>query len=491
MTPVESLFSAIERRTIALLYGLACHLLFVCSVGMMIWQMYFGMSRTFGGLTSPWSRIADSLLLLQFPLAHSFLLSRPGRAVLKRLGPAAFATELAATTYVIVASIQVLLLFSLWTYSGMIWWESKGITHGLLLALYATSWLLLGKAIFDAGLTLQTGSLGWWAVFMNKRPVYPGMPMHGLFRICRQPIYLAFALTLWTVPMWTPDQLVIAMVLSAYCLIGPMFKEARFTQRFGQAFVDYQSSHSYWLPFLRPSPGRTPRNDLTIYDADAAHWWDGSRRWLRSLQKLVPARLKYFDRIASWPDKAVLDLGCGGGFMSEALERRGAIVTGVDPAVAAIDIAVRHAASEGLPIRYLVATGESLPLPSQSMDYVVCVDVLEHVRDLGMVLDEVKRVLRPGGIFLFDTINRTRLAALVIVFFGEHVVKLLPRGTHDPAKFITPDELEALLKARGFSEFSCAGLGPIGFNRNLDLIFGRLPTLSIMYMGHARLPKPS
>lgn len=474
---------------IALAYGLLCHGLFVAGVGMMIWQMYFGMSRAFGALAYPWSCIANGLLLVQFPLAHSFLLSRPGRAFLKRLAPAAFGADLAATTYVIVASAQVLLLFSLWTFSGTIWWRAEGIAYWILSALYGASWLLLGKAIADAGITLQTGSLGWWAVFRNARPKYPGMPVQGLFRFCRQPIYLAFALTVWTVPVWTPDQLTIAIVLTVYCLAGPLFKEARFAKNFGQSFVDYRMSHPYWLPLPRVNRHRVPLNDLTIYDRFAEHWWDGSQRWLRMLQNLVPARLEYFDRIASWPGKTVLDLGCGGGFMAEALARRGAVVTGIDPAGGAIAIATHHAALQELPIRYLVAAGETLPLPDRSMDCVVCVDVLEHVQDLGAVLDEVARVLRPGGLFLFDTINRTRLAAFVVVVLGERVVPLLPRGTHDAKKFITPAELETHLKGRGFHGCRFAGLGPAGIDRNFDFTFRRLPFLSILYMGQACLSR--
>ena len=481
------MYSTGARRTIALIYGFACHAFFVFGVGMMIWQMYFGMSRTFGTLPPPWRWATNGALLLQFPLAHSFLLASPGRAVVKRLAPSAFGADLAPTAYVIVASLQVFLMFSLWSFSGTIWWQSQGIVHWLLVVLYGASWLLLGKAILDAGIALQTGSLGWWAMFRNQRPAYPGMPRGGLFRLCRQPIYLAFACTLWTVPTWSPDQLIVAISLTAYCLIGPLFKEARFSQRFGQAFLDYQMSHPYWLPFPRSLRGFRALNDQTIYDSFADHWWDGSQRWLLSLQNLVPTRLKYFDRIASWRGAAVLDLGCGGGFMSEALARRGAVVTAIDPAAAAIGIAMRHAASQELSIRYLVAGGERLPLPAKSMDYVVCVDVLEHVSDLRIVLDEVRRVLRPGGLFLFDTINRTWLATLVIIFLGERVVRLLPRGTHDPAKFITPPELDALLQDRGFGDCAYAGLGPVALDRKLNFIFGRLPVLSVMYMGHARL----
>jgi 2-polyprenyl-6-hydroxyphenyl methylase / 3-demethylubiquinone-9 3-methyltransferase len=229
------------------------------------------------------------------------------------------------------------------------------------------------------------------------------------------------------------------------------------------------------------------RNDLTIYDRYAAHWWDGTHRWLRTLQNLVPARFRFFDPVASWCGKTVLDLGCGGGFMAEALASRGAVVTAIDPAAGAIDIAKRHAAGQGLTIDYSVGVGESLPLNDNTMDYVVCVDVLEHVADLGAVLDEVKRVLKPGGMFLFDTINRTMLATLVVVHFGETVLRMLPKGTHDPAMFIPPDYLRHMLTERGFSNINMAGFGPRGIDRKLDFTFGKMPTLTVMYIGHATL----
>jgi 2-polyprenyl-6-hydroxyphenyl methylase / 3-demethylubiquinone-9 3-methyltransferase len=228
------------------------------------------------------------------------------------------------------------------------------------------------------------------------------------------------------------------------------------------------------------------RNDLSIYRTYAPNWWDGSQRFLRLLHNLVPARLAHFDGIiGDWRGKTVLDLGCGGGFMAEALARRGAKVVGVDPSEAAIRAAQAHAESEGLTIDYKAGTGESIPLGDRSVDCVVCVDVLEHVADLDRVLDEIARVLKPDGQLLFDTINRTPLAALVIVHLGEPVLRLLPRGTHDPAKFIRPAELRAKLTARGFAVGTLVGLGPRGINRRFDFTFGRLPGLQIMYMGHA------
>ena len=476
-----------HRRIIAVAFGFLCHSLFVASVSMMIFQMYFGMSRCLGILVMPVSWFANVVLLIQFPLAHSLLLAPPGRRVLARLAPGAFSVDLSATTYVIIASAQVLALFTLWTPSGVILWQAHGELFWILTTLYAASWLLLAKAILDAGITLQTGSLGWWAVYRNARPAYPGMPTRGLFRLCRQPIYLAFACTVWTVPVWTPDQLLIAVGLTAYCIIGPRFKEARFAHLFGQPFIDYRKIRPYWLPTSRPLWRPPRRNDLSIYDTYADHWWDGSQRWLRTLQNLVPARLKYFDQTANWSGKSVLDLGCGGGFMSEALASRGANVIGIDPAEKAIAIAQRHAASQKLSIRYLLGTGENLPVLDGSMDYVICVDVLEHVFDLDRVIGEASRVLRPGGTFLFDTINRTWLAALVVVFFGERIFRILPLGTHDPTKFIKPKELAALLAARGFTISDFVGLGPCGLNRKLDFVFGTLPSTSIMYIGQATL----
>ncbi len=230
------------------------------------------------------------------------------------------------------------------------------------------------------------------------------------------------------------------------------------------------------------------RNDQTIYRTYAPNWWDGSRRFLRLLHNLVPARLNHFDPvIGSWSGKSVLDLGCGGGFMAEALARKGAAVIGVDPSSSAIRVARDHAQSEGLEIDYLVGNGEGIPLGDHSVHCVVCVDVLEHVEDLGRVLDEIRRVLKPSGLFFFDTIHRNPFATLIVVHLGETLLRLLPRGTHDPAKFIRPSELRKGLLERDFDVGPFVGLGPNGINRRLDLTFGRLPTQAIMYAGHASL----
>lgn len=231
------------------------------------------------------------------------------------------------------------------------------------------------------------------------------------------------------------------------------------------------------------------RNDLTIYDSVAAQWWSDEIRWVRTLKNLVPGRLKWFDRQTRWDGQRVLDLGCAGGFMAEAMARRGAIVTGIDPAAAAVAAARDHAQREGLRIAYDVGVGEALPYPDAGFDIVVCVDVLEHVTDLSRVLAEVARVLRPGGLFLYDTVNRTPASRLATITIAEDLIGLLPRGTHDPALFITPSELNAGLQCAGLVPGPQTGLGPRGINRRGDFIFGPLPLRMVIYMGLARKPE--
>ncbi len=232
-------------------------------------------------------------------------------------------------------------------------------------------------------------------------------------------------------------------------------------------------------------------NDLTIYDAHAAEWWSDEVRWVRALRNMVPARLRHFDRYMAWKGAQVLDLGCAGGFMAEALHDRGARVHAIDPASGAVAAAQAHAARTGRDIAYAVGVGEALPYADSSFDAVVCVDVLEHVGDWPRVLAEVARVLRPGGWFLFDTINRTALARIAVVGVAEGVLRLLPRGTHDPALFIRPREIARHLEGQGFVLAPLAGLGPVGVTPRGDPRFGRVPFTGILYMGAARLtPEP-
>jgi 2-polyprenyl-6-hydroxyphenyl methylase / 3-demethylubiquinone-9 3-methyltransferase len=234
------------------------------------------------------------------------------------------------------------------------------------------------------------------------------------------------------------------------------------------------------------------RNDLTIYDKVASNWWSDDIRWVRTLKNLVPGRLKWFDRHIDWRDKVVLDLGCAGGFMAEAMAKRGAEVTGIDPAAEAISAARTHAKSHNLAITYDVGAGEALPYADANFDAVICVDVLEHVADLAKVLAEVTRVLKPDGLFLYDTINRNPVAKFATITIAEDILRLLPRGTHDPKLFIKPAELKNAMEKSGLIPGAITGLGPRGLNRRLDLTFGPLlgpiPLTMVLYMGVARKP---
>jgi len=239
------------RTVVALWYGLVCHVCFLLGVLTMMVAMYFGMSRSLGAVPAPWNWVANAALLIQFPVVHSVLLTDRGRALLARLAPMSAGSTLSTTTYATIAAVGVFALFALWTPTGTVWWQASGSALAVMTGLYAVSWLLLGKSMADAGLSVQTGSLGWTALLRGRKPVYPPMPVTGLFRLTRQPIYVSFALTLWTVPTWTPDQLVVAATLTAYCLIAPRFKEARYRRIYGAAFDSYVRRVPYWFPWPR------------------------------------------------------------------------------------------------------------------------------------------------------------------------------------------------------------------------------------------------
>ncbi len=240
------------RIALALGVGVACHALFAVAVLAMVVAMFFGMSESFGTVPWPWAALANAALIVQFPLAHSLLLTGPGGRLLARLVPGPHGATLATTTYALVASAQLLALFALWTPSGIVWWRAEGAAFWAICTAYAASWLLLMKASFDAGAEVQSGALGWMSLLAARRPVFPDMPTLGLFRVIRQPIYVAFALTLWTVPVWTPDQLALALGLTAYCLAAPLLKERRFAARHGARFARYRAAVPYALPRRRP-----------------------------------------------------------------------------------------------------------------------------------------------------------------------------------------------------------------------------------------------
>lgn len=207
--------------------------------------------------------------------------------------------------------------------------------------------------------------------------------------------------------------------------------------------------------------------DNALYERDARYWWSEDGH-LALLACLIPARLKFLAEHGPGGDgstlagKRVLDVGCGGGFFSEELARIGFTVGGIDPSAGSIEAARGHAAAAGFEIDYRVGTGEQLPYDDDTFDVVVCCDVLEHVDDLDRVVRESARVLRPGGLYLYDTINRTWLSKLFLIqMFQEWAwTRLVPRGLHDWERFIRPAEMETLLGAHGLEPKARTGLAP-------------------------------
>lgn len=234
------------QRLVAVAYGIVCHVSFLAGIAAMIASLYTGLM--FGQGRGGW--LSNLVVILQFPLLHSFLLARPGRRWLARLAPLGLGQELSTTTYATLASWQLLLAFGLWTPSGQIWWQPSGAPLVVLSVVYGLSWLLLLKTMSDAGLAIQTGFLGWSSVARGRRPVYETFPVRGTFAWVRQPVYVAFTLTLWTAPVWTPDRLIIAVAWTGYCLLGPQFKERRYLRFYGADFSRYREAVPYWLPRL-------------------------------------------------------------------------------------------------------------------------------------------------------------------------------------------------------------------------------------------------
>lgn len=228
----------------------------------------------------------------------------------------------------------------------------------------------------------------------------------------------------------------------------------------------------------------TIANDLGLYDREADSWWrPGSP--LNVLRSMNPHRFRFFDRFQpDWRGVKVLDVGCGGGFTCEFLAARGAVVSGIDQSAATLDAAIRHAKESGLAIDYKLGVGERLPYPDASFDAVTCVDVLEHVADLEKTLSEIQRVLKPGGRFYFDTINKTLKSRFVMIWLLERITKQIPRGTHDWNMFIPPRTLLQALAGTGFEKPELAGFDIKGIE-NSAVKAEINDNLSVMYIGTA------
>ncbi|TDU66172.1 2-polyprenyl-6-methoxyphenol hydroxylase-like FAD-dependent oxidoreductase [Prosthecobacter fusiformis] len=236
------------QRWVALAYGLVSHTLFLAAVGVMFVSLYEGLHLSLLHLHGWAAAVGDVILVLQFGLGHSLLLSDQGRRWLARMAPLGLGRELSTTVFAGLASLQLLITFLLWSSSKVLWAAPEGWVKGGLSVLYGISWLLLAKSMSDAGLDVQVGSIGWHSVWRGHAPVFRPFARTGLFRYSRQPIYSSFTLILWTAPVWTPDHLLIAMLWTLYCVGAPVWKEKRYLRFYGQAYARYQAVVPYWFP---------------------------------------------------------------------------------------------------------------------------------------------------------------------------------------------------------------------------------------------------
>lgn len=204
--------------------------------------------------------------------------------------------------------------------------------------------------------------------------------------------------------------------------------------------------------------------------SDLAHrWWDPTSEF-RPLHEINPLRLEWIDNQASLRGKKVLDVGCGGGILAESMARKGAEVTGVDLSDKALSVAELHSLESGIPVEYRKVAAEVLASEKPGeYDVVTCMEMLEHVPDPQAIVTACATLVKPSGHVFFSTINRNPKSYLFAVIGAEYVLRLLPKGTHDYAKFITPAELSQFIRHTGMTVTAMKGLGYNPFFKTYSL----------------------
>lgn len=218
----------------------------------------------------------------------------------------------------------------------------------------------------------------------------------------------------------------------------------------------------------QPAGGTVDPADVDRFARLAGRWWDPDGPH-GPLHRFVPVRMSVIrealaplaggtDRRRPLAGLAVLDIGCGGGLLAEPMTRLGACVTGVDADAAGIAAAVAHAGEAGLDIEYVAGAAEDIAAQGRRFDAVVASEVIEHVADRDAFADALAALVRPGGVLVLTTLNRTGRSWAAAIVAAEYLLRWVPRGTHDWSKFPTPDELAALLRPRGFEVEPPTGL---------------------------------
>lgn len=233
------------------------------------------------------------------------------------------------------------------------------------------------------------------------------------------------------------------------------------------------------------TPPNIDPHAMTLFNAQAGLWWQAKGQF-RALHQINPVRLSYVHQHAALRDSRVLDVGCGGGLLSEAMASQGARVTGIDMAEEALQVARAHAAQHGLAVEYRHATAESwVQRHAGAYDILTCMELVEHVPDPAGLLRACAALVRPGGDLFFSTVNRTWLAYALVIVLSEYVLGIVHRGTHQYARFVRPRELSGWAGQAGLAVTDISGL------RFLPYIgYVRLCRDTRMnYLMHARKPR--
>jgi 2-polyprenyl-6-hydroxyphenyl methylase/3-demethylubiquinone-9 3-methyltransferase len=225
--------------------------------------------------------------------------------------------------------------------------------------------------------------------------------------------------------------------------------------------------------------------EIAKFDALASRWWDPDGDF-RPLHQINPLRLDYIRQRAALDGSKVLDIGCGGGILTEAMAGKGARVTGIDMADKPLGVARLHQAESGTDVEYLRTTAEALAAERPgAFDVVTCLEMLEHVPEPSTVIEACARLVRPGGNVFFSTINRNPKSFLFAIVGAEYLLNLLPRGTHEYAKFIRPSELDEWARQAGLEVQGSTGL----HYNPLTRVYWLAPNVDVNYLMHYRRPE--
>ena len=218
------------------------------------------------------------------------------------------------------------------------------------------------------------------------------------------------------------------------------------------------------------------QNEVNKFAEIAENWWDPTGDF-KPLHVINPLRANYIDSKSSLKNLKVLDVGCGGGLLAEALNAKGAHVTGIDVTEANIEVARLHAAKMESDIAYKLITAEEMvKTESESFDVVACLEVIEHVPDPGQLIKACSDLLRPDGQMFLSTLNRNPRSFVTAILGAEYIFNILPKGTHEWSKFIKPSELSACCRSVGLRSVDIKGLNYNPFSRKARL--SRSPVLN-------------